>query len=159
MFIQAIPLFIVIITYSAAVATDFLSTPFYALVYFIFAAVLTLLSVYLLSSSFIALVAVSAPGLYPMVALRTASDLVASRRTKLVIRLLYLLFVVAVIFVIIMLPIILLDLTLKGAIDWLTGIPIVPFFLLCVTCFTFIYATTYCYLLYRRILGYDQSKN
>lgn len=157
MFIQAIPLFIVIIAYSAAIATNFLATPFYALVFFIFAALLIILSAYLLSSSFIALVAVSAPGLYPMVALRTASDLIASRRTKLIIRLLYLVFVVAVIYIIIMLPIILLDLALKGGIDWLSGIPIVPFFLLCVTCFAFIYATAYCYLLYRRILSYDQT--
>ena len=54
-FVEAIPLMIVIITYSAAVATNFLATPFYALIYFIFAALLTLLSLYLISSSLIAL--------------------------------------------------------------------------------------------------------
>ena len=38
--IQCIPIFILIIVYSAAVQTEFLSTPFYALVFFIFAAVM-----------------------------------------------------------------------------------------------------------------------
>ena len=35
---QAIPIFLTVFAYSAAVQTDFLSTPFYALVFFIFAA-------------------------------------------------------------------------------------------------------------------------
>ena len=52
--IQLIPLMIVIITYSAAVATEFLATPFYALVYFIFAALLITLSLSLVSNSFLA---------------------------------------------------------------------------------------------------------
>ena len=52
--LQCIPIFIVIITYAVAVNTEFLSTPFYALIYFIFAALLILLSAYLLSSSFLA---------------------------------------------------------------------------------------------------------
>ena len=73
--IQCVPIFLLIIVYSAAVQTDFLATPFYALLFFIFAVLMILLSGYLLSSSLIALVAVSAPGLYPMKALHTASDL------------------------------------------------------------------------------------
>ena len=38
--VELIPIAIVVITYSAAVQTNFLATPFYALVYFIFAALL-----------------------------------------------------------------------------------------------------------------------
>lgn len=90
-FIEAIPLMLVIITYSAAVLTNFLATPFYALVYFIFAALMILLSCYLLSSSLMALVAVTSPGLYPFTALMAASDMMAGRRVKFILRLLYLL--------------------------------------------------------------------
>lgn len=153
--IQLIPILIVIITYSVAVATDFLSTPFYALIYFIFAALLILLSAYLLSSTFLALIAVTAPGLYPMAAVHTAADLVAGRRIKLIIRMIYLVFVLALVWVIVMLPLILLDLWLKSMWEWLEGWPFVSFELLIMTVFTVVYFATYSYLFYRRMLDYD----
>ena len=155
MFIEAIPLMMVVITYSAAVATNFLATPFYALIYFIFAALLSLLSIYLLSSSLIGLIAVSAPGLYPMVAVRTASELLAGRRIKFIIRIFYLFFVLIVIWVLVMLPLIALDLVLKQALPALQGVPVVSFELLFMTCFSTVYATIYLYLFYRRLLDYD----
>ena len=158
-FVQAIPILIVIITYSAAVTTNFLATPFYALIYFIFASLMLILSGYLLSSSLIALVAVTAPGLYPLPALRTASDLMMSRRIRFIIRLLYLIFILALTWVIVMMPIIVLDLWLKSFVSWLEGVPIVPFFLLLMTCFTFIYVSVYLYLYYRRMLDYDEKSN
>ncbi len=153
-FIQCIPAMLVAITLSAARVTGFLSTPFYALVYFIFAALMILITGYLLSSSLIALVAVTVPGVYPMAALTTASDLMASRRIKLIIRVLYLIFVAIIIYVITMLPIMLIDLWLKDIWDWIANVPIVPFCLLVVTCFVFIYATTYLYRYYRWLLDY-----
>ena len=157
MFVQAIPLMLVIITYSAAVMTNFLATPFYALLYFIFVALMLLLSGYLLSSSIMALVAVTAPGVYPMTALFAASDLMAGRRVKMVVRLLYLIFVIALIYIIVMMPIILLDLWFKSMWSWIGSWPIVPFFLLATTCFVFIYATTYLYLYYRWLLDYKEK--
>lgn len=154
-FIEAIPAMIVIITYSAAVATDFLSTPFYALVYFIFAALMLLLSIYLISSSLIALIAVSAPGLYPLVAVNTAHDLLAGRRIKFILRVVYLFFVLVVVWVLIMLPLIALDLVLKQAWPAIQGIPFVSIEMLLLTCFSAVYATIYLYLFYRRLLDYD----
>ena len=156
--VQAIPIFIVIFTYSAAVQTDFLSTPFYALVYFIFAAALILLSLYLLSGTLMALVAVTAPGLYPMTALKTASDLMAGRRIRFVVRLVFLLLVLEVVWVVVMLPLMTIDLWLKGLIDWLNGVPFVPVLLLIMTSFTFIYVAAYLYLYYRRVLAYEDDK-
>lgn len=156
-FLQAIPLMLVVITYSAAIATDFLSTPFYALLYFIFAALMILASAYMLSGTLMALVAVTAPGMYPMTALSSTAELISGRRTRLVLRALYLIFVVALIYLITMLPIILLDLWLKSIFDWLTGWPIVSFCLVIVTCFVFIYATTYLYRYYRWLLDYQEK--
>jgi hypothetical protein len=151
-FLHLIPIFIVIITYSAAVATEFLTTPLYAFIYWLLAAGLILLSCYLLPSSILGLVAVSAPGMYPMAAVNTAADLMAGRRTKFVIRLAFGLFFLAVIWVIVMMPVILFDFWLKSLADWVTGVPIVPFFLVSMTCFTFIYASAYFYLFYRKML-------
>lgn len=155
-FIQAIPIMLVVITYSAAITTGFLQTPFYALVYFIFAALMILITTYLLSSSLIALVAVTAPGVYPLAALSNASDLMSSRRTKFIIRVIYLILVAVLIYIIVMTPIILLDLWLKGSLGLFAGWPIVPFFLLLVTCFVFIYVTIYLYRYYRWLLDYQE---
>ena len=156
-FLQLIPIFLVIIVYSTAIATEFLTTPFYALLVFLFALPLVILSVYWLSSSFLALAIVTAPGLYPLVSLRVASDLVAGRRLKLIVRLIYLIFVLSVVWIFTLLPIIVLDLKLKPVFSWLAGIPIVPFFMLIVSCFSVIYAAAYFYLFYRRILDYDKK--
>ena len=154
-FLELIPIFAVIITYSAAVATEFLATPFYALVYFIFAALMILLSAYLLSGSLMALIAVTAPGLYPMTAINTASDIIAGRRIRFIIRVLFVFLVLAVTWIIVMMPIILLDTALKANIEWLAGVPIVSVFLLMMTIFSLIYLAVYFYLFYRKLLDMD----
>lgn len=149
--IQCIPIFVLIIAYSAAVQTEFLNTPFYALVFFIFAAVMILISAYLLSSSIIALVAVSAPGLYPMWALGTASDLMMGRRIKFILRLVALILTLAIMWAVVMLPLILFDMWMK-TFEWTAGIPFIPICFTIMSWFTCIYITTYLYKYYRWIL-------
>ena len=149
--VQCIPLFFLVIVWSAAIQTEFLATPFYALVFFIFAALMILLSGYLLSSTLMALVAVTAPGMYPMRAMHAASDLMMGRRIKFVIRLIALIMAVAVMWVIVMMPVILFDLFMKQF-EWTAGIPLVPVCLLTMTCFTGIYISAYLYLFYRYML-------
>ncbi len=156
--IQAIPIMLVVIAYSAALATDFLTTPFYALIFFIFAALMLLLSGYLISSSLMALVAVTAPGMYPLRALAATADLMASRRIKFIIRLIYLLIVCVIYYIIVMLPIILLDLLLEAQWESFAAFPLVPLCLLIMTCFVVVYATIYIYLYYRWMLENDQEK-
>ena len=148
---QCIPIFLLIIAYSAAVQTDFLSTPFYALVFFVFAAIMILISGYLLSSSLMAFVAVSAPGLYPMRALNAASEMMMGRRIRLILRIIALSITLAVIWVVVMMPLILFDMWMK-TFEWTEGIPFVPICLTIMTCFTCIYVTTYLYLYYRWML-------
>ncbi|MBR3177656.1 hypothetical protein IKF27_02535 [Candidatus Saccharibacteria bacterium] len=155
--VELIPVAVVVITYSAAVSTNFLDTPFYALVFFIFAALLIILSIYLVSSTLIALVAVSAPGLYPIVAIRTANDLVASRRIRWITRVLFLFLVFAIVWVVIMLPLILLDLWLKSIWGWTEGIPFIPLVLQILSVFTTVYITAYLYLFYRHMLNFDDE--
>lgn len=155
--VELIPVAVVVITYSAAVSTNFLDTPFYALVFFIFAALLIILSIYLVSSTLIALIAVSAPGLYPIMAIRTANDLVASRRIRWITRVLFLFLVFAIVWVVIMLPLILLDLWLKSIWGWTEGIPFIPLVLQILSVFTTVYITAYLYLFYRHMLNFDDE--
>lgn len=155
-FLQCIPIFIFIIGYSTAVSTNFLATPFYALVFFIFAVAMFLLSGYWLSSSLIALVAVTAPGLYPMKAMHAASDLMAGRRFKFMIRIMALILALLIMWVIVMIPLILFDLWMK-TFEWTAGIPFVSFCLMIMTVFSIIFASTYLYIYYRWMLDYDEE--
>ncbi|MBR3249013.1 hypothetical protein IKF89_03240 [Candidatus Saccharibacteria bacterium] len=154
--IQCIPIFLLIVAYSAAVQTEFLATPFYALVFFIFAALMILLSGYLLSSSVMALVAVSAPGLYPWKALTTASDLMIGRRVRFVLRLVVLIIAIAIQWAIVMWPLILFDMWMKQF-EWTAGVPFIPVCMTIMTCWSAIYATTYLYMYYRWML--DDGKD
>ena len=112
---------------------------------------MVLLSGYLLSSSIVALIAVSAPGMYPMRALRTASELMMGRRMKFIIRIIALIIVLCVVWAIVMLPLILFDMWMK-TFEWTAGIPFVPICLSVMMVFTCIYITVYLYKYYRYML-------
>ena len=150
--VHMIPIFIFIIVYSTALATDFLAQPLYAFLFWLFGSLLILLSAYLLPGSILAICATTVPGIYPMQAVHATTDLIQGRRTKFIIRIVFALVFVAVIWVIVMLPLIWLDLVLKQNIEWMEGIPFVPFLLQIMTTFTVIYLTAYIYLFYRRML-------
>ncbi len=155
--IESLPLVIVAISYSAAVATDFLATPFYALLYFVFATLLILLSTYLLAHSSLALVATTAPGIYPIEALHATQSLVLGRRVRIVERLLFLALTLVALWVVVMLPLIILDLWLKHLLPFLTSIPFVSLAILTLGCFSFEFIAVYLYMYYRRILDAESS--
>jgi len=150
------PIFALVITYSVAVATDFLSTPFYAFCFFVFASVLIILTTYLLPGAIMALVAVTTPGIYPLTAVNLCFDLVVGRRIRFIWRVLFLIFFLCILAVVFLLPIYLLDMLLKQHLAFLAGIPIVPFCLSLATVFAFVYCSVYFYTLYRSFLD-DQN--
>lgn len=152
LFIHLIPFFIFLILYSTAVATQFLSAPLYNFLFWLLSSLLILLSLYLVPISLIALSSVTVPGIYPMQAIHAATDLIQSRRTKYIIRVIFLIIVLALLWIVFMLPITYLDLWMKEEMGWLVNWPIVPFFLQIMTAFSIIYATSYLYLFYRRML-------
>ena len=153
-FIHLIPIFVFVIVYSAAVQTCFLETPLYAFVFWLFSVLLILLSCYLLPVSITSLVAVTVPGIYPMTAINATTDLMQGRRTKFIIRILFSLLFIGVMWVIVMMPIMWLDLFLKDNIEWWANLqaPVASFFLQIMTTFSIIYFTAYIYLFYRRML-------
>ena len=132
--------------------TEFLTEPLYAFLFWLLGGLLILLSAYLLPVSILSLMAVTVPGIYPMQAMNAVTDLIQGRRTKFIIRIAFGILFLAVIWVVVMLPIIWLDLVLKQNVEWLEGIAIVPFFFQVMTTFTVIYASAYVYLFYRRML-------
>ncbi len=151
-FVHALPIMFCTVIYSSAVSTGFLEQPLYAFLFWLFCGLLALLSLYLLPVSLTALVAVSVPGMYPLTAIHAATDLLQGRRTKFIIRLVFGLLFLAVIWVIVMVPLMWLDLVLKENVEFLAGFPFASLCLQIMTVFTIIYATSYIYLFYRRML-------
>ena len=158
-FLEAIPIMLTIIVFQVALTTEFLSTPFYALLFFMFAALMITLSLYLLSSSFFAIIVVSAPGLYPLTAVRMAKNLIMGRRLRFLIRVFYLVIIVALLYLLLLIPAIILDGVLKPQFAWLaeSKIPFVAIIQLTITVFIFIYLSIYFYLFYRALLDYNDN--
>ena len=147
---QCIPLILVAVGFSAATSTGLLANGIEAMLFIGAAALLAALSLYWLTSTFIALIVVTLPGVYPMAALRAAGDLVVGRRLRLILRLLWMFLFVVLIWAIILIPIILLD-------NWLSiaWLPLVPVSVLALSTLTLILSSTYIYLLYRKMVDDD----
>jgi hypothetical protein len=152
LFVQLIPAIVALVAYSAAVATDFLATPLYAVVFWMAAGGLGLLSLFLVTSTIFALVVVTIPGMYPFAAIKISGDLVTSRRLRVILRLVWMALNILVFWVITMIPIIIFDSWFKGVAEWASGWPIVSIALLIVSSMSIIFASSYIYLLYRRLI-------
>lgn len=145
---ECIPIFLLIIAYSAAIETKLFEVTGWAIAFILFAVAMLALSGYLLSSSLVAMVAVSAPGLYPLVALKTAAELMHRRRIKFIMRLLILILVLGAIWTIVMLP-------LAGL--WATALPVVISFIILTAGFSSIYMAAYLYLEYKELIKGDKD--
>lgn len=150
--LQMLPFALGLIVYSAASISGLLSNGIEAMLVWAGIALLTVLSLYWLTSTFMSLIVVTLPGMYPMQAVKTGNQLVRGRRLRILYRLLWLVLLIALFWVVVLIPIIIFDSWLKGvwpAINWL---PLVPVALLLVSSSTVIWAASYIYLLYRKIV-------
>lgn len=157
MTIQAIPLMLFIIFYAAAVSTDFASTGAAAMMVHGIAFLVTVLSIYWLEGSFLALVIVTLPGMYPGKALSIAGDLVLGRRLKIILRILWHCFQVVSFWVILGVPVVYIDRQFFSNIGVLRQLPIVPIFVAFMSMASAIWTNVYIYMLYRRIVE-DESQ-
>lgn len=155
--LQLIPLAVAVIIVSAALVSQLFAMPVAGLLVAVGALLLVLLSIYWISSSFIALVVVTLPGMYPMQAVRTAGDLVVGRRLRMLYRLLWLVLVVVVTWILIVIPIIIFDEWLKQLVPAIEWLPIVPLSIVTMAAVTLVFVSSYIYLLYRRIVDDDAA--
>lgn len=151
--VQLIPAAVAAIGYSAALASGLIDgggAP--AMLFWIGAALLAILSLFWITSSLFAMVIVTLPGMYPYRAIRSAGDIVLGRRIKILLRWLWMVLIIVVAWVVVIIPVILLDMGIKSlwpAVQWL---PIVPVFLLIMASLTVIWFSAYVYLLYRKVV-------
>lgn len=155
--LQLLPVAIAALGYSAAQTTGLLNGGVEAMLFWFAAGSLTILSLYWITSTFIALVVVTLPGMYPIQALRTAGDLVIGRRIRILLRMLWLGLTIAVSWVVIMIPVALVDSWIKSLWPSINWLPIVPVALLVMSSLTVVWSASYIYLLYRKIVADDSA--
>ena len=155
--LQLLPAAAAVILYSAAQGSGLLDSGASAMLTWGGVFLLVLLSVYWVSSSFIALVIVTLPGMYPMHAIRSAGDLVVGRRLRVLYRMTWLFFIVSATWAIVIIPIILFDDWIKTLVPTINWLPIVPLVIISMSSLTLIYVTSYIYMLYRRIVDDDAA--
>ena len=157
--VQLLPIALALIGYVAASASGLLAGGVEAMLFWFAAGLLAVLSLYWVTSTFFALVIVTLPGMYPFQAIKTAGELVIGRRLRILLRLLWMAAGILIIWGLIMIPMILFDTWLKNiwpAINW---VPIIPILLLAISAFTIVWASSYIYLLYRKVVADDASSD
>ncbi|QHN42985.1 hypothetical protein GII36_03935 [Candidatus Mycosynbacter amalyticus] len=155
--IQLVPAALAIIVASAGWQTGFIQQGVASMAAGLGLSLIVVASLYWIVSTCFALVVVTLPGIYPFRALAIAGDLVVGRRLRLVYRMIWLVLTLVSWWVVIMVPIILLDTFIKSKFEQTDWIPIVPFFLLLMSTFTIIWTASYVYLLYRKVVDDDAT--
>jgi hypothetical protein len=155
---QLLPLALALIGYSAASSTGLLNSGVEAMLFWVFAALMTGLSLYWITSTFFAMVIATLPGMYPYRAIKIAGDLVIGRRLRILYRILWMALILVIAWGVVMIPLILFDGWVKGlwpAVEWM---PFVPIALLILNTLTIIWVSGYVYLLYRKVVDSDDAK-
>ena len=155
--IQLVPAALAVIAFSAAMSTGFLSGGVEAMIFTVVATLLIVLSTYWVTSTLIALIVATLPGMYPMRALKTAGDLVIGRRLRILFRWLWLAFLILVVWALVMIPIIIFDTWLKSLLPGIQWLPIVPATLLLMGSLSITFVAAYVYLFYRKVVEDDAA--
>lgn len=153
--VQMLPAGLAMIGYSAASVSGLISGGVEAMLFWVAAGALILMSLFWIMSTLFALVIVTLPGTYPFRALSIAGDMLLGRRLKVLSRVLWMMLCVVVFWVVLLIPIILVDGWVKDAWEWISWLPLVPVAVMIMTSLTSVWVSTYIYLLYRTIVDED----
>jgi hypothetical protein len=145
--VQLIPFVVALVAYFTADSLNVLGVPILSIMFWLFELLLVVMSLYWLSSSFIALIVVTLPGMYPLKALKVAGDLVIGRRLRILYRLMWLGLSLGLVWLLVLLPVI--ALANMANIEWL---PLVPLIVLLLGSTSIVWVSAYIYLLYRKLV-------
>ena len=155
--LQLVPLAVAILGFTALLPFGIMDGGIESMLFWTAALLLGSLSLYWITSTLIALVVVTLPGMYPMQAIKAAGDLVIGRRIRILLRLLWLLLITVIIWALIMVPVILFDAWLKGVWPAISWLPLIPVMLLVMSTLTIVWISSYIYLFYRRVVDDDAA--
>lgn len=149
---QLIPVLLAVIGYSAATSSGLLVSGVEAMLFWIAASLLTVLSVYWVTSSIFAMIIATLPGMYPIKALRSANELVFGRRVRILLRWGWMFLAIAVSWAVVLIPSILFDQWLKSIWPAFAAVPLVPVVIALIGTVSVIWLSGYVYLLYRKVV-------
>ena len=155
--VQLIPLGAVALVYVGLSTNGVISEGLSSMLFYVLLAAVAVLTLYWATSTFIAMVVVTLPGMYPMRALTAAGDLVIGRRLRILYRLLWMFGMVVVLWCVTLIPMILLDTWLKGMWAWYKPVPTMPLLAGLVSAFSVVWCASYVYLLYRKVVDDDAA--
>lgn len=155
--IQLLPLAIATAGLTIAYPTGVMDNGLIAMLFWVAAGLMALVSIYFLIGSLFAFVVITLPGMYPFRALQTSGDLVIGRRLRILLRLLWLGLTIVISWSLIMIPVVLLDAWLKGALPSVSGLPIVPVMILIMSSLTVVWSAAYIYIFYRKVVDDDAA--
>ena len=149
---QLLPLGIVALIYAALSSVGLISSGFGSMIFWVFAVIVAALVLYWTTSTFIALVVVTLPGMYPRRAMRAAGDLVVGRRLRIMYRILWCFGTIIIGWAIVMIPLILFDTWVKSIWQAVASVPLMPIAAACMSALTIVWLASYIYLLYRKVV-------
>lgn len=150
--IQALPAATAVVVYGAADASGMLDQTVILMLAGGAMAGLVTLSMYWITSTLLAMVIVTLPGMYPMEAMRLAGDLAVGRRIRILLRIIWIAIVLLLIWLVVLIPVILLDGAIKSTIPALDWLPLVPIVAIVLTPFSLVTLAVYIYVFYRKVV-------
>lgn len=153
--LQLLPIGLLAIIYTALASTGMINEGLGAFLFFGVAALVITLTLYWITSTLLAMVIITLPGMYPWQAMRAASDIIVGRRLKILYRIIWMLIIVVLMWAIVMTPTVILNSWLVEKISWFNIIPLVPTVATWLTMTLAVWAATYVYSLYRKVVASD----
>lgn len=155
--VQMIPIGLTVLAYAALSSLGAIDSGLGSMLFWLIAAVIIAMVMYWITSSIIALVVVTLPGMYPLRALKLSGDLVVGRRLRVMFRLLWGAAAVFIVWALFIICVILLDNALKTLIPAIAGWPVVPYIGALSVALGSIWYASYVYLFYRKVVD-DNAK-
>lgn len=153
--VQLVPVGVATLLYYGLSQAQMLHEGFGAMLFGIFAATIAALVLYWISSTILALVVVTIPGMYPLHALRIAGDLVVGRRLRVFLRLLWGLLAAALIWSLALLVVVLIDNVVKTSFPDAPAFSLAPYIAAAISAMIAVWFAAYVYLFYRKVVDDD----
>ncbi len=150
--LQFLPIGIIAIAYSSLSSVGLVTEGFGAMIFWLFAVTVGTLVLYWATSTIIALVVVTLPGMYPLKALKISSDLVVGRRLRILYRLLWMQLMIILAWAVLFVPLILLDGWAKDTWSLFESVPVLPIVAALASSASAVIFASYTYLLYRKVV-------
>lgn len=150
--LQMVPLILAVIAYAAASLSGIFEQPIIMMFFGGAAMLLGVLSLYLATTTLLAMVIITLPNMYPMQALRLAGDLVVGRRIRILLRFIWGLLIILAAWALLLIPLIMFYEILQEHFTFLSRIPLIPFVSTLLGCVSIVWFSSYVYLLYRKVV-------